>query len=389
MLYFLRFVFFGVAGALLGWLAAEPWIDKLGFFRDFLLIFAVCLGITMAMITETFLINLKFRLLVQTLLTKSIYISIFIGALAIKLYFSSIPTRIVVNGKDESTEIRYLLLDVSSSMNFGFFHWKPMAQLKKAVNNYITIMNKAESNDRIGCIVFSQGARQISEPITDYQMLNRMVQGLNPAGGTEMANGLKLAHTKLNEQREGFPREIVLVSDGFPNDRVAVLDQASKMTNIKVNTVGVGSGYDADLLRQISDMTGGTFYPANDVTQLSSVFAEIVGPDLVGGKSGLLLRDRLLGWGLFGLLIGLTVMLVKKSHGMFGNGLGSLEATLVGLLGGLLGGVLGALGFVLIDLFGLPGPTSRGVGFGILGFCFGLAIFGVEQLFNKLRGRGI
>jgi hypothetical protein len=46
------------------------------------------------------------------------------------------------------------------------------------------------------------------------------------------------------------------------------------------------------------------------------------------------------------------------------------------------------LGFVVIDELGISGPTSRGVGFGILGLCFGLAIYLAEELFTKLRARG-
>lgn len=390
----IRFVFFGTAGAVLGWLIAEPWTNNHGFWRDFALIFCVCLGLVMAMCLERFIVLLRFKHILTTLLNKWIYIALLCGTLAIKLYFLyAIPPEPDIQGQDTTIERRYLVLDVSGSMSFGFFHWKPITQLKKAIDAYLTNQVKIASEDPVGCIVFSSQAKEIKEPSTDYAATNQLVRGLSAGGGTNMTAGLRMARERLDQARDGLPREILLVSDGEPHDPASVLREVRLMDGVTIETIGVGGGYNEPLLREIAALTGGSFHSADNSTELTGIFRQIQGQSLTqnkqSGAKGISLGNRILGWGLFGLLIGLTVTLFKQTQGMFPGGMGSLDAIFIGAFGGVIGGVLGALGFAAISGFNLDGPTSRGVGFTILGLCFGLSIYFVEMLFTKLKGRGV
>lgn len=83
---------------------------------------------------------------------------------------------------------------------------------------------------------------------------------------------------------------------------------------------------------------------------------------------------RLLGWTLFGLLVGIAQGIVRRS----------LQATRNAALGGTLGGLAGGLLFEAIAASGVPDLSSRLVGFMVLGACIGLCIVLVEQALSAV-----
>jgi hypothetical protein len=83
---------------------------------------------------------------------------------------------------------------------------------------------------------------------------------------------------------------------------------------------------------------------------------------------------RLIGWTLFGILVGFAQGLVRGSH----------QAILHAAMGGALGGAAGGALFESIAASGITDVASRLAGFVILGACIGLCIVLVEQALSAV-----
>jgi len=379
-----RYFSAGLLGALIGWLVAEPWQQTLSYSRDFFMIFAASLGLALLLITEQVLYLRRFDLALKAVRWWPLYAALFIGALTIKLLFSAgaEPTSIV----DGRREVRYLALDASSSMDGA-----ALAQLKGAVIAYLGVLTEAGSEDLVGCIVFSNNAYELVAPSTNYGAVREALDGIVAHGGTNMAAGLRLAKTKLDEAVVDLPREIVLVSDGAPNNPAGVAAVISSGFDAPVHTVGAGPGYKRDLLREVSERTGGKFFPADDMDRLAAVLKEVASGGLTEaaeGKRNLSFGRRALGWSLLGLCIGLAVVFGKRVQEMLPEGYGFFDVLAIGAGGGLIGGFLGACAFVVVANTFSSGPLARAIGFALLGIILAASLFSAELMFRKLRGVG-
>ncbi len=370
----------GIVGAVIGWLVTEPYTEDFSFWRDFLILAAVgCL-------IWAFVVSLDnlFEGSVKAILTglrKAFYGPLLIAAsvLAVKLVVSGLGGSWGLPGVMEWTQrgsLKVFVLDVSGSMSGD-----PLETLKKAVKAYVEILEKSSQsvNIRLACVEFESTARLVEAPTNDYSTFVQRVEKMQSAGGTDMAAGLNLAKdTVKGEPGSGF--EIILVSDGKPNDAKDVMNAlpffASK--SVPINTVGAGGEYDRALLEKISAETSGSFVAANDVASLIPVFEQLAREGLAQAHgtsaSKLAFHLRIAGWTVIGLVIGLCCALPRKSG----------RAITMGIVGGLVGGSLGAIFFEAFQYavvsFGIGSSVfTRFVGFVILGGCIGFCVPFVES----------
>ena len=370
---FLRFILAGCVGALIGWLLLEPWKAQFGPTRESLLLYAVSLGIVLALVLEKIIHARKFKFILTTLKDWRLFVIPIIGVLLIQVLFSESGGKRAY--QDERTEERILLLDTSSSMDGD-----PLVELKRAVREYLSLLEEANSSDLVGAVSFSSGAQTIAHPQRDYTGLSRRISSLRSGGGTDMLAGFQTALNTFTAEGN-YPKEIILVSDGLPNEPEAVSGFVGSFEGIPVYSIGVGGGYDAAFLQNVAGTTSGQFFAADDISDLAGVFEEIASQGITQVASdqaaGLPFWKRLLGWSLLGLILGLTIGVGNKRK----------EMIRIGALGGFLGGVLGSFFFVLIDLLNLgAGAVARGVGFVVLGLCIGLTIYTVNEIYSRLKG---
>lgn len=385
MKWLVRYVVAGCIGAIIGWFIFEPWKDDFGHIRDFFLLYSVSLWIAFGMIIQKFFfagtsIQEKLGWVKDTLKEKHLYVIPLIGVLAIKaIFYTAVEIKVK---EDTQIETRLLLLDISGSMCGN-----PLKELKDAVDNYLAILEKAESHDIIGCIAFSDGAHLNSSLSSNYAQMKKVVKSLVCGGGTNMLSAFQLASGTLQGQ-EGYPQEIILLSDGEPNDRGEVINYLTNLKKIPIHTVGVGGDYDCDLLENISTQTSGKFYSADDISHLTKVFIEIAQQGITETsdkkeeiekqeqKSTLPFWKRFIGWSICGLLIGLTIGIGEKRE----------ETIIIGSVGGCLGGALSSICFMFIDILNIAsGSLTRFVSFALLGACIGFTIFIVEFIYSKIK----
>jgi Ca-activated chloride channel homolog len=190
-------------------------------------------------------------------------------------------------------------LDVSSSMLAEDF--APRNRLTVAKQNVARFISGREG-DPIGLVAFAAEAITLV-PITRYDaVLTSALRNLQVGlleDGTAIGDGLAVAVNRLRRV-PGRSRVVILMSDGESNrgevDPVAAA-RAAATFGIRVYTIGVGSegvarvpvareaggvryaelpvGLDETLLREIAQITGGTYFRATDPRALADVYARL------------------------------------------------------------------------------------------------------------------
>ena len=207
-------------------------------------------------------------------------------------------------GKGEKEETKFVVdimvaLDISSSM--ATLDFQPGNRLEAAkVEAKRFIENRA--HDRIGLVIFAKHGVTVSPVTTDrgalLALLNRVEMG-TMEDGTAIGVGLATAVNRLKES-EAKSKVVILMTDGVNNSgEIDPLTAAkiAKEYGIRVYTVGMGkegmslipvndprfgprlervmTEIDEDQMTQISQMTGGKYYRAQDEQGLRATFDEI------------------------------------------------------------------------------------------------------------------
>jgi Ca-activated chloride channel family protein len=164
-----------------------------------------------------------------------------------------------------------LVLDTSGSMK------KSMGFLQEAVINFVY---KLEDVDKAMVVSFNDSVKGSAEFTGDLDRLERIVDGLQPWGGTSLFDAI---HYSLNRIRDEPGRKAVIVfSDGADTtstlrDRDVVdYARAVEATVYCIGFEGVGAGGSPrGFLKKIASETGGQFFDPGDVGDLIRVFNEI------------------------------------------------------------------------------------------------------------------
>ena len=190
-----------------------------------------------------------------------------------------------------------LAMDISSSMLAQDFKPDRISAAKNVAIQFIT----DRPNDRIGMVVFSGESFTQSPLTTDHAALINLTKEIKSGmleDGTAIGNGLATSVARLKE-RKTKSKVVILMTDGENNlGEVAPLTAAeiAKTFGVRVYTIGVGTrgraltpmatdfgvqmGYadvkiDENLLRKISQITGGEYFRATDNTKLAEIYNKI------------------------------------------------------------------------------------------------------------------
>ena len=189
------------------------------------------------------------------------------------------------------------VLDVSLSMQAMDLKPNRLESAKRVIGKFI----QQRKNDRIGLVVYSGEAYSSCHKTTDHQLLQSQLQYVNGSDliqGTAIGVGLGTGVTQLRGDSTSS-KAIVLLSDGKNNiGDISPLEAAELAFNegIRVYTIGVGTnGYapipdvgifgsgisyslveiDEDILKEISNKTGGRYFRATDSKSLQNIISEI------------------------------------------------------------------------------------------------------------------
>jgi len=211
-----------------------------------------------------------------------------------------------------------LAFDVSGSMAADDFKPTRMEAAKTAAKSFV---EHQPSTVRIGVVAFSDNGLTVQTPTDDQNTILEAIDRLAPESGTSLASGI-LASLKAIDVGAGQPSEIytnltpvpamtptpmpqgtyvpaviVLLTDGENNENPDPLfaAQTAAQRGVRIYTVGIGSAagtnlhvngftvhtqLDEDMLKQISQISGGIYYDAQNEQDLIKIYNNL-NPQLV------------------------------------------------------------------------------------------------------------
>jgi len=194
-----------------------------------------------------------------------------------------------------------MTLDMSNSMEAADIKPSRLEAAKAVIDEFV----KRRVNDRIGIVVFGREALTLCPLTLDYSVVRNLVRSLqlgNVDGrGTAIGNALGTATNRLRKST-AETKVIVLLTDGANNQGNVSPQQAAefaKTLGIKIYTILAGKQEETpvevdtdffghsifgkahypvnpELLKKISEQTGGRFYTAQDRKSLEDSFHSIL-----------------------------------------------------------------------------------------------------------------
>lgn len=223
-------------------------------------------------------------------------------ALSLFIIAMARPRFVDTNTKIKTTEgiDIVMAMDVSGSMLARDLKPNRLEALKKVASNFV--MNRP--NDRIGVVIYA-GESYTQVPLTTdkavvVNAINSISYGNTIEDGTAIGEGLATAVNRLKDS-SSESKVVILLTDGVNNTGYidpSIATELALAFNIKVYGIGLGTTgnamapvainpngsfryanipvvIDEDLLKEISQATGGTYFRAVSTSKLEEVYEEI------------------------------------------------------------------------------------------------------------------
>lgn len=225
--------------------------------------------------------------------------AVFLAALVILTVGFARPSRTVRMPRERATVI--IAIDVSLSMQAEDVEPNRLAAAQDAAKTFIDSLPLTLN---VGVVSFAGSASVLLSPTIDRTSAHRVIDNLRLAESTAIGEAIftsldALLNVPPDETGERAPARIVLLSDGVTTvgrpDQLAA--QAALQAEIPVSTIAFGTEggfiiYDnpetaivesetipvpvgGESLQQIADSTEGTFFTAESVDELDSVYENI------------------------------------------------------------------------------------------------------------------
>ncbi|MBC2593934.1 VWA domain-containing protein [Ruficoccus amylovorans] len=167
-----------------------------------------------------------------------------------------------------------LALDRSGSMS-----GQKIEQAREAALEALSLLGP---RDRIALVVYDDEAFTLieSQHPLERERLAAAIRGIRPGGSTALYSGVRQAAAQVREgSREGSIDRVVLLSDGQanvgPSSPEALRDLGLKLAaeDISVSTVGLGAGFNEDLMTGLAETGQGNSYFVENARDLTRIFA--------------------------------------------------------------------------------------------------------------------
>ncbi|HSG48904.1 MAG TPA: VWA domain-containing protein, partial [Longimicrobiales bacterium] len=168
-----------------------------------------------------------------------------------------------------------LVLDRSGSMGGG-----KLEAVKRAARDLI---KRLHPTDRVSVVAFDHEVTTVANPGTAAEQpeLLHALMGIQTGGTTNLSGGWLQGRALIQEHHdaEGVNR-VVLLTDGLANQGITDRPTLRKLcaqaleSRVTTTTVGVGGGYDEELLGEMAEAGGGSTYYIERLDQAGGIFEE-------------------------------------------------------------------------------------------------------------------
>jgi len=173
-------------------------------------------------------------------------------------------------------------VDVSGSMDGA-----PMNYVKAGL---VEMIPELGPQDRVSLVTYSTAAKIVLDHVSasDSAALTSAFQGLYAAGSTNLYDGLFTAFSVADQYFDPtYQNRVLYLSDGVATaglqnpEKLTSLAQAYAKKGIGVTTIGVGTEFDVDVMRDLSEVGAGNFYFLEDPKAVVEVFTDEIRTFLV------------------------------------------------------------------------------------------------------------
>lgn len=163
-----------------------------------------------------------------------------------------------------------LIIDKSSSMEGR--------KIELARLSAIGVVEHLRPMDTIGVLIFDNSF-QWAVPMRralDKGLIKRLISGITPDGGTQIAPALNEAYRKVLPSK-GTYKHIVLLTDGISEEGDSIeLAREAANHDVTISTVGLGQDVNRSYLEKIAESSGGRSYFLNDPQGLEQILLKDV-----------------------------------------------------------------------------------------------------------------
>ncbi len=146
------------------------------------------------------------------------------------------------------------------------------------------MLDSLDPQDRVSLVTFSSTAKIRTEHTPgDDPLLASAISGLEAGGGTNIYDGLRTAFDQVEAHaQEGWQNRVILLSDGVATEGITsdakIIEMAGSYGELGygLTTIGVGTDFDVELMRTLSEGGSGAFYFLEDPSAVQEVFVEEV-----------------------------------------------------------------------------------------------------------------
>ncbi len=172
-----------------------------------------------------------------------------------------------------------IVLDRSGSMS-----GEKIARAQEAA---IEALHRLDRRDLFSLVIYDHEVATLIAPQapTDTRWLERQIRGISSRGNTALFAGVSqgAAELRKNLERSGYVHRVLLLSDGLANvgpsspDDLGRLGGALRREGIAVTTIGLGDGFNEDLMAALAQRSDGNHYYVAESGDLPRIFAAELG----------------------------------------------------------------------------------------------------------------
>ncbi|HBA84391.1 MAG TPA: hypothetical protein DCZ95_09890 [Verrucomicrobia bacterium] len=171
-----------------------------------------------------------------------------------------------------------IVLDRSGSMSGG--------KLENAKRAAIEALRRLGPRDYFALVVYDDQVQTLipAQPAAKTEWMESQIHALHTGGGTALFGGVSQGAAEVRKHLDsGLINRIILLSDGQANvgpsqpSDLGRMGVALSKEGIAVTTVGVGAGYNEDLMTQLAQRSDGNTYFVENDADLPRIFAAELG----------------------------------------------------------------------------------------------------------------
>lgn len=176
----------------------------------------------------------------------------------------TLPAKLAPPRSPEGTAV-VLIIDKSSSMEGKKIELARLAALG--------VVDNLRPIDQVGVLIFDNSF-QWAVPVRraeDKSLIKRLISGITPDGGTQIAPALSEAYHRIMPVKATF-KHIVLLTDGISEEGDSLdLSKDANEQHVTISTVGLGQDVNRAYLEKIAALAGGKSYFLSDPSGLEQI----------------------------------------------------------------------------------------------------------------------